>query len=211
SARGQQATAALQFARFLAARDRGLLHFASHHFEVIPDADVWEVEPHLHLSAGAMLRPGIEDVVRDFELREGVKIDTSYLGCGLLVAQMKGIKQGEKPGQFPDAYFACDTEFLQKVQQWFDAGVIVSANDMVLIVRKGNPQAITRLDDLGRDGLTIGLADPDKAALGKLTDDLLKKTGLHAKVYAADWRETGRVVYSEAGHDLVNKMRVGAL
>jgi molybdenum ABC transporter molybdate-binding protein len=211
SAEGEQATAALQFARYLSARDKGLDRFVAHQFDVIPDADLWAERPHIQLSAGAMLRPGVEDVVRAFAEREGVTIDTTYAGCGLLVSQMRGIKKGEKPGRFPDAYFACDVEFLDKVQDWFDAGVMISHNDMVLIVPKGNPKDITALADLGKDGLKIGVGDPEKAAVGKLTDDLLKKAGLYHAVYTPDWREAGRVVYAEAGHDLVNKVRVGAL
>jgi ABC-type molybdate transport system substrate-binding protein len=211
TAHGEQATAALQFARFLTARDQGLEYFKKHHFTPVPDADLWDEHPEIHLSAGAMLKPGIEDAIKAFAQREGVTIHTSFAGCGVLVSQMKGIKHGEKAGKFPDAYFACDTEFLQKVQEWFDAGVIVSSNDMVLIVQKGNPRHIHKLEDLGKADLRIGLCDPDKSALGKLSEDLLKKTGLHAQVFTPDWRESGRVVLSEAGHDLINKMRVGAL
>lgn len=209
SAKGEQATAALQFARYLTARDQGLVHFANHHFDVVPDADIWEVSPQIHMSAGAMLKPGLDDLIKSFAQREGVKIDTTFAGCGLLVSQMRSIKAGEKPGKFPDAYFACDLEFLDKVQEWFDAAVTVSANDVVILVQKGNPKKIIGLDDLGRPGLKIGLGDVEKSALGKITDDLLKKTQLHDKVYAAGWEE--RVTYGEAGHDLVNKVRVGAL
>jgi ABC-type molybdate transport system substrate-binding protein len=209
-AEGEQATAALQFARYLAARDRGLTHFAKHHFDVVPDADVWEERPKILLAAGAMLRPGIEEVVQAFQKREGVTIDTSYHGCGVLVSQMKGVKSGEKAGKFPDAYFACDVTFMDMVQQWFDAAVLVSANDMVIIVKKGNPRKISRLEDLAGEGLKVGLAHPEKSALGKLTDDLLKKIDPNQKIFTPDWHEK-QVVHSEAGHDLVNKLRVGAL
>jgi molybdenum ABC transporter molybdate-binding protein len=211
TATDEQATAALQFARFLTARDEGLPHFTKHNFDVIPDADAWEERPLLHLSAGAMLKPGIDDVVKAFAQREGVTIDTSYAGCGLLVSQMKAIKEAGKPGAFPDAYFACDTSYLDKVQQWFEAAVMVSSNDLVLIVRKGNPKHVTDLEDLTRDDLKIGLANPEWSALGKISDDLLKKTDLYDKVYVPGWEKKGRIVPSEAGHDLVQKVRIGAL
>lgn len=209
SAQGEQATAALQFARFLAARDQGLVHFANHHFDVVPDADIWEVTPQIHLAAGAMLKPGIEDVIKAFAQREGVKIDETFAGCGTLVSQMKSIKAGDKPGKFPDAYFACDLEFMEKVQEWFDAAVTISANDVVIIVRKGNPKKLTGLEDLTRQELKIGLGDAEKSALGKITDGLLKMMHLHDKVFSVGWEE--RITYGEAGHDLVNKVRVGAL
>ncbi len=202
-------TAALQFARYLTARDRGLSHFARHGFEPAADADVWEARPTLHLAAGAMLKPGIEDTVKAFAEREGVTINTSFAGCGLLVAEMKSIKAGQKAGSFPDAYFACDVTFLDLVQQWFDAAVLVSKNDMVLIVPKGNPQGVKSLEDLARSNLQVGLAHPEKSAIGKLTDDLLKKMGLHARVYAEGRPKP--VVHTDAAHTLVNQMRTGAL
>ncbi len=208
----KQPTAALQFARYLTARDRGMKVLVDHHFTPISDADVWEPRPKIHLAAGAMLRPGVIDVLKAFEKREGVTVQTSYNGCGVLVAQMRSIKAGQQPDNFPDAYFACDRPFLDEVQQWFDAGVAISQNDAVLIVPKGNPKKVesTRDDPLGalaRPDLRVGLAHPKNSALGKLIDDLLRELNLHEKVYAEGWQN--RVVHSEAAHTLVNWMLVG--
>ncbi|HXG11650.1 MAG TPA: substrate-binding domain-containing protein [Gemmataceae bacterium] len=208
--RSRQPTAALQFARYLTARDKGLAIFQKYAFEPAADADFWEEVPEIHLAAGAMLKPGIEEVIKAFERREGVKVNTSFNGCGLLVSQMKGIKKGDAPGRFPDAYFACDSSFLNDVQQWFDAPVTVSQNDVVFIVPKGNPKGVRpTLRELTRPDLRIGLAHPTNSALGKLVDDLLLNLGLHAAVYGPDWQK--RIVHTDAAHDLVNKMRAGAL
>jgi ABC-type molybdate transport system substrate-binding protein len=208
-ARSEHPTAALQLARYLTARDRGLVAFQRHGFEPVHDADVWEEYPTVRLDAGAMLKPGLEDVLQWFAWREGVRIDTSYAGCGLLVAQMKGIKGGKAPGHFPDAYFACDVTFLDQVRQWFDAAVTVSRNDIVLIVPRGNPRHVRSLRDLARTDLRVGLPHPTNSALGKLTDDLLRKLGLHGQVYAADRKHA--VEHTDAAHTLVNQMRAGAL
>ena len=59
-----------------------------------------------------MLRPAIEQTITAFEEREGVRVPRVYNGCGILVAQMKA-------GQVPDAYFACDVEFMKQVQALF--------------------------------------------------------------------------------------------
>jgi molybdate transport system substrate-binding protein len=208
-ARSPHPTHALHFARYLSARDQGLPAFATHGFEPVPDADGWDERPTVHLAAGAMLRPGVEETLKAFASREGLIIDTSYNGCGLLVAQMLGIKSGRAPGHFPDAYFACDVSFLQQVQQWFDAAVTVSRNDIVLIVPKGNAQHVRSLADLTRPELRVGLPHPTNSALGKLTDDLLKQLGLREKVYAAARRYP--VEHVDAAHLLVNQMRAGAL
>ena len=47
----------------------------------------------------------------------------------------------------------------------------------VLAVHKGNPKNLHSLDDLERDGVRVGQANPEAAAVGKLTADALKKAG----------------------------------
>lgn len=208
-AKSKQPTAALRLARFLASADKGAPVFKKHHFEPFADADAWEESPTIHLSAGAMLLPGIDDAVKNFERREGVTVKTSYAGCGLLVGQMKAIKKGGASGQFPDAYFACDTSFLADVQDWFETGILVAKNQIMLVVPHGNPHNIKSLDDLARPDLRVGLAHPTHSALGQLTDRLLRKLGLHEKVYVPNRAKP--VVHTDAAHLLINQMRAGAL
>jgi molybdate transport system substrate-binding protein len=199
---------ALQFARYLSARDRGLRHFEQFHFRPVEDADVWKIRPELTLMSGAMLKPGVEQILADFEKREGVSITTNYNGCGILVAQMESLKRGGE-GTFPDAYFSCDMKFMAMVADWFEAATTVSRNDMVIAVQPGNPLEIRSLEDLTRRDVRVGLAHPVNSALGNLTDDLLKRIGLHDRLYDEGWQD--HVVHTDAGHDLVNKLRVRAL
>ena len=145
----RQPSAALHFARYVTARDRGLTHYAKHGFQV-EKGDVWSEVPELNLFAGSMLRPAIEDTVKKFEAREGVRVNTVYNGCGILVAQMKA-------GQEPDAYFACDTEFMEQVPDLFPEPTDVSQNELVIIVKKGNPKNIAGLRDLTKPGLRVGI------------------------------------------------------
>ena len=95
------------FARYLGARDKGLLEFAKFHYEPV-DGDPWAATPEVVLFSGAMLRPGIETTLKEFERREGCRITTVYNGCGILTAQMRA-------GSRPDAYFSCDTSFMNTV------------------------------------------------------------------------------------------------
>jgi len=203
-------TAALHFARYLTARDRGQAVFQKHHLEPIPDADIWADRPTLKLMSGAMLKPAIDDLLKRFQEREGVEITTVYAGCGIHVAQMKAMKKKtEASEQFPDAYFACDVSFMSQVQPWFEAALTIARNDMVLAVAKGNPKGVKSAADLARPELRVGLGHPQNSALGALTDDLLKKLGLHEKVYAA--KRSQPIVHTDAGHMLVNQLRTGAL
>ncbi|MHC4995031.1 MAG: substrate-binding domain-containing protein, partial [Planctomycetota bacterium] len=192
--------ASLQFARYLTARDRGQTHFEAFTYDTIKDADVWSDHPEVLLMAGAMLKPGIEDVIATFEKREGVTIKPVYNGCGILVAQMK-------TGTLPEAYFSCDTSFMTDVEHHFNPSVDVSKNPMMLVVPTGNPRSIKTLYDLTTPGLKIGLAHPQNSALGALTDRMLEELGLRKKVY----NPQSTVVHSDAGHMLVNQMRTGSL
>jgi ABC-type molybdate transport system substrate-binding protein len=209
SAKGSRATAALQFARYLTSRNRGQKRFAEAQYETIPDADLWAARPVVNLMSGAMLKPGIEETLKEFQAREGVTINTTYNGCGILVAQMKSMRQRTRSDQFPDAYFSCDVSFIEMVDQWFEASKLISENEMVFIVQKGNPRGIKTLEDLANREIKVGLGHPENSALGALTDLLLKRAGLHERVYADAWQE--HIVHSDAGHDLVNKARTGAI
>ena len=206
-AKSSDPTAALQFARFLTSKDKGLTHFANHHFEPAGGADVWAERPKILFAAGAMLKPGLDDAVKSFAAREGIDIDTQYAGCGQLVAGMKAIKSGSTPGRFPDAYFACDISFLDDVAQWFERPHNVTRNDVVIIVAPGNPRKIGSLQDVAKlagSDARIGLAHETKSALGKLTADLAKQKGVYQALYAA--HPPDNVVYADAAHTLVNQM-----
>jgi molybdate transport system substrate-binding protein len=200
-------TASLRFARYLAAPEKGYAEFKRGGYQSV-DGDTWAEVPRLNLFSGAMLRPGIEKTLQEFENREGVEVTTIYNGCGILVSQMKA-------GERPDAYFACDISFMNQVVDMYFPSVNVSANDMVILVAKGNPLGIRELKDLIRPGIKVGLpgrpkvglAHPEKSALGKLTETMLKKSG----VYDDLMKSKNWVVDSATGDFLVNQLRTGSL
>lgn len=193
----RQPTEALKFARYLTARDRGQQAFAKHHFEPLTDADPWTEKPELLLHAGAMLRPAVTETLARFEQREGVEITTVYNGCGILVAGMKN-------GARPDAYFACDVKFLDDVQELFEPGRRFSSNALVIVTAKGNPKKIRSVEDLTKPGVTVGIANPDKSALGEVTLRMLRKRGLEETL-------KGNVIADAATGDfLINMIRARA-
>jgi molybdenum ABC transporter molybdate-binding protein len=192
-----QPTQALRFARYLAARDRGLPVFAKAGFTPVT-GDVWQPTPSVLLYSGTVNRVAIEESLREFELREGVQVTRVYNGCGILTAQIRA-------GQKPDAYFACDVSFMETVQSGFEPAVALAETDLVLLVQKGNPARISSLADLARPGLKVGLCHEQQSALGALTARLLRNVALHDSV-------TPNVsVQSPTGDLLVNQLRSGAL
>ncbi|MGD0090601.1 MAG: molybdate ABC transporter substrate-binding protein [Planctomycetota bacterium] len=189
--------AALRFARYLSARDKGLPEFQRYGFTPV-EGDPWAETPEIRLFAGAMLRPGIDQTIADFEQREGAKVTRVYHGCGVLVGMMK-------TGQHPDAYFSCDKSFMAQVTDLYLDPTDVSENQLVILTPKGNPKHLNTLKDLCAPGLKIGLGNEKQSALGALTKKLLDAQGLSealAKNVAAEF---------PAGDMLVNVLLTGSL
>ena len=192
-----QPQAALHFARYVSARDRGLTHYQEHGFRT-SGGDLWDDRPEMSIFAGSMLRPAIDETITAFEKREGVTVNRVYNGCGILVAQMKA-------GQQPDAYFACDVEFMNQVHDLFPESVPVSQNELVIMVQKGNPHDIASLRDLGREGLRVGIGHEKQCAMGWITQNTFKEGGVQQEIMP------NVTVQTPTGDMLVNQLRAGSL
>ncbi|MCK6473957.1 MAG: molybdate ABC transporter substrate-binding protein [Planctomycetes bacterium] len=193
----KQPTAALRFLRYLGARDKGLVVFREMGFEPV-EGDEWAETPELNFFSGGVNRLAIEETLKEFEAREGCKIITTYNGCGILVGQMKA-------GARPDAYLACDKTFADTVQDLYLPQTPVSKMDLIVLVHKGNPKHIKSLKDLAQPGLKVGLGNPELAAFGKLTKELLQDEGLLDDVMK------NCASQAPGGDLLVNQMSAGSL
>ncbi|MBL9144780.1 MAG: molybdate ABC transporter substrate-binding protein [Verrucomicrobiaceae bacterium] len=189
--------AAMRFARYLAAKDKGLLVFQKQGFTVA-EGEPWAREPELLLYSGSMLRPAIDKTLADFEKREGVRVTRVYNGCGILVGQMKA-------GSKPDAYFACDNEFMNQVQDSFESRDEIAQNELVILVPKGNPHQVADLRDLTKPGLKIGIGHEKQCAMGWLTQRTLTEGGIK------DEFMKNVTVQTPTGDMLVNQMLAGSL
>ncbi len=165
--------AALKFARYLTARDRGLEDFAADHYSTI-DGDAWADPPELTFYCGSVNRRAVESVVAAFEAREGAKVTTVYNGCGILTGQMRAIAEWQQGRGFPDAYMACDRYYLDDVGSLFQDDVDVSETEVVIAVPKGNPRGIRSIRDLSAPGLRLAIGQPKQCTIGVLTRQLLE-------------------------------------
>lgn len=193
----RQPEKALHFARYVSANNRGLKRYAEFGFQT-QNGDSWQSSPELTIYAGSMLRPAIDASITEFEQREGVRVTRVYNGCGILVANIKA-------GHKPDAFFACDTEFMTQVKNDFPASVDVSQNELVILVQKGNPQQIKGLRDLTKPGLRVGIGHEKQCAMGWLTQNTLKEGRVQKEVMA------NVTVEAPTGDLLVNQLQTGAL
>jgi molybdate transport system substrate-binding protein len=173
-------TAALKFARFLTARDQGLKTFRKYGTRPV-EGDVWSERPEVSFFCGAVNRRAVEQIIEDFQTREGVTISTEYNGCGILTTQMKAIDNQSTQRGFPDVYMACDRYYLENVKDWFQEDVDVSDVELVLAVPKGST-AVTGLEDLVNPGIRVAIGQPDQCTIGALTRRMLQSEGIHKEL-----------------------------
>lgn len=193
----RQPTAALRFARYLGAPERGLKEFGNRGYTTV-EGDAWTEVPEVVLFSGGVNRVALEPTLKRFEEREGALVTRVYNGCGILVSQMKS-------GQHPDAYFACDISFMRQVTHLFSPALNVSRTAVVLLVPAGNPRKLHSLGDLTQPGLRVGVANAEQSALGALTARLLSSQGLLERVM------TNVRVQTPTADLLVAQMRSGSL
>ncbi|NDF00615.1 MAG: hypothetical protein EB034_20445, partial [Verrucomicrobia bacterium] len=198
-----QPAAALKFARYLAAPEKGGAVFQSHGFQ-LADGDKWAEKPELILYSGGVNRLAIEKLLKQFADREGVNVTTVFNGCGVLCATMKTMDSATSP-RFPDAYYACDLCFVPPVAAQFPEAFLLTETEIGIVVRKGNPKNVKTLADLAQPGLKLGLCNAEQSTLGFMTRGMLKQTGLLDSV------RKNVVVEVPTADFLINQMRAGGL
>ncbi len=173
-------TAALRFARFLTARDQGLKTFEK--FGTRPvEGDVWAERPEVNFYCGAVNRRAVENIIADFQTREGVVVNTEYNGCGILTTQMKAVANQSTKLGFPDVYMACDRYHLENVKDWFQDDIDVSDVEMVIAVPKGS-QKVSALADLVKPGIRVAIGQPDQCTIGALSRRMLESENLYQQL-----------------------------
>lgn len=199
----QQPQLALQFARFLAAPERGGKEFTAMGYTMLA-GDVWKPKQEILIYSGAVNRPALEPLLKAFSDREGVVINTVYNGCGVLCASLKTI--AERGGnQLPDAYFACDLCFVPPVAEMFPQVNVLTETKIVIAVLKGNPKGIKGLSDLAQPGIKLGLCNQQQSTLGFMTSGLLKTSGLETAI------RKNLAVEVPTADFLINQLRAGGL
>lgn len=193
----RQPTEALKFLRYLSASDRGLKIFKRFGYRII-NGDVWAEKPRLLFYSGGVNRLAVDEIINNFEKREGVLVDRVYNGCGILVSQ---IKSGAKP----DVYLSCDRSFMTNVSDDFRNITDISSTPIIIATQKNNPKKITTLKDLTKKNIKIGVCNENQSALGALTKKILKQQNLWKPIYKNIRSQT------PTADLLVNQLRTGSL
>ena len=150
--------------------------------------------------AGAAASPVYREAATLFESKCGVKVVVNTGGSGSLLSALEIARSG-------DVYIPGSPEYLILANQ---RGIVSFADFQpkvlaylvpAIIVQKGNPKNITKLEDLARPGIRVGIANPEFVCLGLYTKELLEKNGLweavkeNVIVHAESCEATARLVY----------------
>lgn len=199
----QDPTAALRFARFLTAPEKGNSAIEANGFEPVP-GDEWAAKPELILYSGGVNRPAVEKLLISFAEREGVEVTTVFNGCGILCAAMDAMTSTDDP-KFPDAYYACDLCFVPPVAEVFPEVTLLTETDIGIVVPKDNPHNVRTLVDLTQPGLRVGICNAKQSTIGYMTDGIIRDSGLKNAIMK------NVVVQVPTADFLINQMRGGAL
>jgi len=127
----------------------------------------------LLLYCGAGIRPPVQQIAETFEREHGVKIVIDYAGSEVLLSKIKLTRQG-------DLYMPGDEYY---VDQAAAEGMILSQKSVcyfvpTILVQKGNPKNIGRLQDLVQPGLRLGLGDARTCAVGRAAKEIFARNGI---------------------------------
>ena len=155
-------------------------------------------KPTLTVYCAAGVHAPVEQLAAEFSRRENVQVVPISSGSGVLLSQMQLAARG-------DVYVAGDDFFMQ---QAVDKGLVAKPTTLawwvaVIGVPKGNPKNVKGIEDLAREDVRVGLADPKAAAAGRAAAAMLAKAGLSSKVKP--------VVMTLTVNELGNHLKLGTL
>lgn len=124
---------------------------------------------------GAGLMKPMDELKAAFEQQEKIPVRMIYAGSGELFGMISTRQEGDVyiPGDIKYTNDALEKEIVIK-----DGMETICYHVPVILVPGGNPANIKSLEDLGREGVKIAIADEKAAAIGKVSIALLKKNNI---------------------------------
>jgi molybdate transport system substrate-binding protein len=119
-------------------------------------------------SAAGLMKP-MEEISKNFEEETDINVNIQFNASGVLMNQIKTVKQG-------DIYIAADSWY---VNQLFEQNIItkryrIAKHTPVIIVPNKNKNSINNFNDILLSGKKIIIADKS-AAIGKVTQEIFEK------------------------------------
>jgi molybdate transport system substrate-binding protein len=120
----------------------------------------------------AALKPAVESAAQEFETETGQPIELRFGNSETMLQNAVLSRDG-------DLFLPADDSFVRMAEE---RGLVAQTTRLarmhvVVLVRSGNPRGLQTFDDLLRPTLKLGQANPDAAAIGKVTRDQLRTQG----------------------------------
>lgn len=130
----------------------------------------------LEILCAPAMRAAVEDMRKGFQKKTGISTQISYEASGALLAQLRLKPHG-------DLFIPADRFYTDEA---IKLGLAESPRVFaylvpVIMVQKGNKYKISNLSDFTNPKLKIGLEDKRAGAIGKVTDEVLKKNKISVK------------------------------
>lgn len=129
--------------------------------------------------AGSASKPPLEEAAKLYQLNTGTEVVLHFGGSGAMLNQLRLSRKADLfiPGSPDFMAKALRLNLVDPESEKILAYLIPAIN-----VPKGNPQNIQRLEDLGRPGLRIGIADPAGVCVGLYAVEILEQSNLSSVV-----------------------------
>ena len=148
----------------------------------------------------AGIRLPIKQIVVDYEREYGVQVQVQYGGSGTLLSNIQTARIG-------DLYLAADESYIQRAREkkLLVESIPVARMKPVIAVPKDNPQKITSIQDLLRPDIRVALANPEAAAIGRITREILRENQVWNRL------KEHTKVFKPTVNDVANDIRLGAV
>jgi molybdenum ABC transporter molybdate-binding protein len=147
----------------------------------------------------AALKPAMQAVAAEYEAETGQRVEFRFGPSEYILANAVLSRDG-------DLFLPADDSYVRLAEERGLVAAVLPLARMraVVLVRPGNPRGIASFDDLLGPGVRLGQANPDGAAIGKVTRDHLRGLGKWDALAART--EVFHTTVTEAG----NAVQVGS-
>jgi molybdate transport system substrate-binding protein len=129
----------------------------------------------LFVLSGAGLKVVMDPVAEAFTRETGIRVEYSYLCSAMLLTNLELTRQGDVLVPGAKYYF----NLAKKKGLVDDTHMSIGGYQVpCIMVQKGNPKNIQRLEDLLKPGMRLGVGDFQAMAVGRLAEKMLKQEGI---------------------------------
>lgn len=156
------------------------------------------------------MRIPVEEIAKDYEQKYNISVELHTRGSNTLLNQLQVNKFSHA-----DLFLAADDFYTDKaVSDGLAVETLPIAHQRpVLAVRKDSVKQINSLEDLLQPGISVVVADPEQAAIGKAVRKLLEKIEIDGtnRWKQLEERVTADGVFKPTVNDVANDVAIGAV